>query len=277
VERGDLLEMTFAGGSRITADRIVIAAGAPTLAGWRWSAEITPKRSYLLAMQGAEPVPGMFISAGSPVRSVRTADPRPGPTTVLVGGAGHIVGRTRSENERLDGLREWAQRHFPGATETHAWSAQDYSPHDGVPQMGKLPRGGGHIYMATGYDKWGMAAGIAAARTISGQILGSKPSWATTIGRRITRPAGAAKIAQINAGVGVAQVAQLAEGLRDHTFPKGAGESCTVTTVCTHLGGALDWNDAEKSWDCPLHGSRFTADGDVLEGPATKPLRRRRE
>lgn len=269
---------TLDDGTELTAKEIVLATGIPVLDRGLFFAKVEPKRSYALAFTGAAAPDGMFLSAGSSsTRSIRDAAGPDGSRRLLIGGEGHTVGRTRSERGHVDRLRAWTAEHFPGATETHAWSAQDYSPHDGLPQMGKLPRGGGHIYMATGYDKWGMAAGIAAARTISGQILGSKPSWATTIGRRITRPAGAAKIAQINAGVGVAQVAQVAEGLRDHTFPKATGESCTVTTVCTHLGGALDWNDAEKSWDCPLHGSRFTADGDVLEGPATKPLRRRKD
>jgi glycine/D-amino acid oxidase-like deaminating enzyme/nitrite reductase/ring-hydroxylating ferredoxin subunit len=294
VERGGLLEMTFAGGSRITADRLVIAAGAPTLAGWRWSAEITPKRSYLLAMQGAEPVPGMFISAGSPVRSVRTADPRPGPTTVLVGGAGHIVGRTRSENERLDGLREWAQRHFPGATETHAWSAQDYGMPDELPMFGPVPGTGERIHLASGYDKWGMTNAVAAARAISADLLGRPVSWSESLRDRsvsVRTMAGLARQglfagAWQTKGLVQAELRPLPEEVPDGTGEVGraslrpagvsqvGGAECAVSAVCTHLGGILSWNDQEQTWDCPLHGSRFTSEGDVVEGPATRPLAR---
>jgi nitrite reductase/ring-hydroxylating ferredoxin subunit len=161
--------------------------------------------------------------------------------------------------------------------------------------VGHLPRGGGHIHLATGFDKWGMTNGVAAARNITARILGETPSWAGPLGRRITRPQGAFNIVRTNAGVGVAAARSLlevdltgvdsdpaeGEGVvgRDGVLPTAVstvdGRTCAVAATCTHLGGLLSWNDAEKSWDCPLHGSRFAPDGSVLEGPATKPLARR--
>jgi nitrite reductase/ring-hydroxylating ferredoxin subunit len=231
-------------------------------------AKLEPQRSYALAFTDAEPPVGMFLSVGSDSRSVRDALGESGTRQLLVGGAGHSVGRASSEREHVDRLREWTARHFPGAVETHQWSAQDYRSHDAVPYVGKLPRGFGRIYLATGFDKWGMTNGVAAARAISGDILGEQPGWAKTMGRRITGPSGAAHIAAINLKVGLG----LVKGATERLTRRDAHD---VVPVCTHLGGLLHWNDCEESWDCPLHGSRFAPDGEVLEGPATRPLRRK--
>ena len=261
--------VTLDDGTTLRAANIVLATGAPILDRALYFARLEPKRSYALAFTGVEAPDGMFLSAGSNGRSIRDAPTADG-RLLLVGGSGHSVGRTRSEHQHVEELRSWTATHFPGATETHSWSAQDYSPHDGVPLVGRLPRGRGRIYVATGFDKWGMTNGVAAGLAITGEILGSRPSWATTMSRRPLRPASAVQLAKINALVGVAAAGSVVDRL-------GAERSCEVVGVCTHLGGLLHWNDAERTWDCPLHGSRFDQDGAVLEGPATRPLVRKRK
>ncbi len=262
-------------GSELSAEQLVLATGTPVLDRGLYFAKLEPQRSYGLAFDGVTAPEGMYLSAGSDSRSVRDA-PRPSGSALLVGGSGHVVGRTASELEHVDRLREWTSRHFPGARETHQWSAQDYASHDGVPYLGALPRGGGRIQLATGYEKWGMTNAVAAARVLSGRILGEEPSWVRPLHHRITRPSGAAEIAKINAGVALALAGGVAHAAADH-LPgrRSRAAECGVIGVCTHLGGALKWNDAESSWDCPLHGSRFSAEGEVLEGPATRPLVRR--
>lgn len=283
-------------GTRLRSENVVLATGIPVLDRGLYWAKLEPQRSYALAFEADAAIPaGMYLSAGSDSRSVRDA-PVDGGSLLLVGGSGHTVGRARSEREHLDRLRAWTAAYFPAATELHRWSAQDYASHDGIPYVGALPRGRGRVYVATGYEKWGMTNAVAAARAISGQILGAQPSWSRTIGRRVTRPSGAASVAQVNLGVAVSLAAGVAraaassvpsrprEGTgrvgRSVPLPTGRattsdGTTCAVVGICTHLGGVLRWNDAEESWDCPLHGSRFAADGSVLEGPATRPLRRR--
>lgn len=283
-------------GRTIHADNVILATGTPVLDRALTFSKVEAKRSYLLAYRGGGDVPeGMFLSTGSSSRSYRDV-PTPDGGVFLVGGAGHTVGRTDSELQHVDELRAWADAHFPGAKETHAWSAQDYSPYDGLPLFGRLPLGGGRFWYATGYDKWGMTNAVAAALTISAGILGGhQPSWAENLERRVPRPSALAKAGSMNTRVGLAATKQLVaaearraprrmpegEGKvgRDGLAPTGEttvdGRTCRVLAVCTHLGGTLRWNDAEKSWDCPLHGSRFAADGQVLEGPATRALQRR--
>lgn len=261
-------EVRLDDGEFVRAEQVILATGSPILDRGLYFSKLEPMRSYALAFEGAEPPGAMYLSAGSDSRSVRDVPDPDGGSRLLVGGAGHAVGRARSERSHVDRLREWTQNYFPDAVETHEWSAQDYRSHDAVPYIGRLPRGLGRIHVATGYDKWGMTNAVAAARAISGQILGRQPSWARTMTRRITGPTAAAHLAAINIKVGLGALGGAAEMAR-------RDGSCEVIGICTHLGGPLHWNDVEESWDCPLHGSRFTADGEVLEGPATRRLWRR--
>jgi nitrite reductase/ring-hydroxylating ferredoxin subunit len=272
---------------------VVIATGTPILDRSLYFAKLEPHRSYAISYTGVDAPPqGMYLSVDQPTRSLRTAPRDEGSELLLVGGNGHGVGRARSEQAHLDELRDWAGRHFPDANETHWWSAQDYAPADSVPFVGSLPRGGGRIFVGTGYSKWGMSNAAAAALRLSAEMNDSEMPWAKPIKHRITGPTSLASGALINGKVGAHMAAGWAGAIlrpapdapaegsgsvgRRGTRLVGTstvdGTTCSVSAVCTHLGGIVNWNDAEKSWDCPLHGSRFAPDGTVLEGPATSPL-----
>lgn len=278
---------------QVSAENLVLATGFPVLDRGGYFARLLPLRSYLLSFDVASSdLPqGMYLSIDDPGRSMRTAPDAAG-ERLLVGGNGHVVGRGGSTLKRVNDLRRWTERHFPGASCTHAWSAQDYRALGRVPFVGALPRGGGHIWLATGFNKWGLTNGVAAALNLTGRILGGHMEWAQTLGARVTRPAVVAEALATGAGVGANLVGGWAEavlrpkghqryGMEGAVVREGTklvAESsvddrrCRVSGVCTHLGGVLRFNDAENTWDCPLHGSRFAADGAVLEGPATKPL-----
>lgn len=275
-------------GLRLECDDVVLATGTPVLDRGLYFAKLTAHRSYVLLYADATPLDPMLLSAGGPTRSLREVVDPQGGSRLMVGGEGHVVGRAGSEAEHLDRLREWTAEHYPQARETHAWSAQDYESHDGIPYVGPMPRGRGHVWVATGFDKWGLTNGVAAALRIAGEVLGHTPSWAVPMSRRVTRPRGAARLAAANAGVGAALVGGLVAAEATPADPDPAegagvvgrrgvnpvpvatstvdGARCSLVALCTHLGGVLHWNDAERTWDCPLHGSRFAADGDVLEG-----------
>jgi glycine/D-amino acid oxidase-like deaminating enzyme/nitrite reductase/ring-hydroxylating ferredoxin subunit len=279
----------------IFARQIVLATGSPILDRGLYFAKLTPLRSYAIACRvPGTPIPrGMYLSADSPTRSLRGAV-HAGEELLLVGGNGHIVGRAVSPKSRLRELETWTIRHFDGAETLHRWSAQDYRSVNLVPFAGKLPRGGGAVWVATGYNKWGMTNAAAAALRICGEMTGKRPGWASVLGHRVTRPRDLLSGAQANTSVGVAMTLGWTAGLmapstatppaegqsvviRRGAQPVGIstvnGSTCAVSLVCPHLKGVLRWNDAELSWDCPLHGSRFSATGTLLEGPATSDLR----
>ncbi|MDP3891027.1 FAD-dependent oxidoreductase [Nocardioides sp.] len=279
-----------------TADRLVVATTMPILDRGAFFAKAHPARSYGMAFRTDAPVvDGMYLSADAPSRSLRDAPAADG-HLLLVGGEGHTTGRGAPESTRLDALREWTHEHFPGATETHAWSAQDYVPIHALPYAGPLVPGHDEILMAGGFSKWGMTNGVAAALALSGQLLGGHMEWARvmrTWSRHELR--GALDGLRINGEVGFEMGRGWVRPLRpaagppeegtgrvrfDHVGTPTAestvdGRTTKVSAVCTHLGGIVRFNDAERSWDCPLHGSRFGADGEVLEGPAVCGLSKR--
>lgn len=280
------------------AGAVVVATNMPILDRGAFFARAKPARSYGLAFRTAErTVDGMYLSAETPARSLRDA-PDPAGNLLLVGGNGHKPGAAVSERAKLDELRRWTADHFPGSEETHAWSAQDYVPHHALPFVGPVLPGREEVLVAGGYAKWGMTNGVAAAVTLAGRLLGGRHEWATIFEPwRSHELRGVVDNARVNAEVGlemtwgwVRPVMHPGSGA-----PSGEGEGevrldrvgtptasaridgveSRVSAVCSHLGGVVRWNDAERSWDCPLHGSRFGPDGEVLEGPATCGLSRR--
>lgn len=281
----------------VRAGAVVVATGSPVLDRGLYWAKLTPRRSYVAAFRVLAPVPnGMYLSVDPTTRSLRSAaDPaEAGSQLLLVGGNGHGVGRVDSEAAHLDDLTRWTQQHWPAAERTHVWSAQDYETPHLVPFTGWMPRGAGRIYLATGYDKWGMTNAVQSALQLTAELTGAEPlPWATRLGHRITTPQALARGIGANAAVGWWYAKgwgrMLASRLPEHPVAEGTGvtgrdgtrptaestvdgETCRVSALCSHLGAALQWNDLERSWDCPAHGSRFTPQGEVLEGPATRPL-----
>ncbi len=299
VDSGSPVTITTSRGE-MTADRLVLATGSPILDRGGYFAKLVPQRSYATAYRvpGApDSLPkGMYLSVDEPTRSLRTL-PVDGDELLLVGGNGHVTGRSDSPAAALADLADWTGRHFAGAQLTHSWSAQDYQSINRVPFVGTLPRGGGKIYVATGYAKWGMTNAVAAALHLSGVILEGQMPWADQLEHRITKPAGVVSALAPNVEVAVelakdwvqAELGALpgeppAEGEcfvgrgpggKPEAVSTVDGQTCRLSAVCTHMGGIVRWNDAEKSWDCPLHGSRFAADGTRLEGPAVHDLARR--
>ena len=293
--RGPVRVVTEHGEAR--AGQVVVATNMPILDRGGFFARAEPSRSYGLAFRTATPaVEGMWLSADSPSRSLRDVPSADG-DLLLVGGEGHTTGRAGSTRARLDALRAWTADHFPGVEETHAWSAQDYVPHHGVPYVGPLLPGREEILVAGGYAKWGMTNAVAASLALSGRMLDGHMEWATALEPwHAPELRGLLEAARINGEVGVAMAAGwlrplLRSGPR--VPPEGEGQvrmdrvgsptavarvgggARPLSAVCTHLGGVVSWNDAERSWDCPLHGSRFDGDGEVLEGPAVCGLTRR--
>ena len=304
VEGARVRKVTGHGPVRVETDRgaatarwVVVATNLPMLDRGVFFARARPARSYGLAFRTPEQaVSAMYLSAETPSRSLRDAPGVDG-SVLLVGGNGHKPGAAVSEQGRLDELRQWTDAYFPKAEETHAWSAQDYVPHHALPFAGPVLPGADQVLVAGGFSKWGLTNGPAAALALAGRILGGHQEWADVFEpwrSRELRGLGHALRANGEVSLemswgwlrpathpGVGPTSTEGEGTvrMDRVGPPTAvarvdGTERRVSAVCTHLGGIVRFNDAEKSWDCPLHGSRFDHDGEVLEGPATCGLRR---
>jgi Rieske Fe-S protein len=276
----------------LVADRVVLATGLPIVDHQLYFARAEPHRSYVLALTAEGPLPtGMYLSIDSPTRSVRTA-PGPRGEYLLVGGNGHKTGHKHPTMQHVTDLLAWAGQHFDAGAVAHRWSAQDYSTVDALPYVGPAQATGDRILTATGFDKWGMTNGTAAAMLLADLCTGVDNPWADLYAPNRRPPLAAAlPLAKHNIDAAVRMVTDWVQpkpsepprleegegtlvrcGIRPCGVSRSAGTVRQVSAVCTHLGGVVQWNDAERSWDCPLHGSRFAPDGSVLQAPATRSL-----
>lgn len=162
---------------------VVLATGIPIMdRGFFW-ARLEPLRSYAASFHiPAAPPQGMYLSAESPTRSIRSI-PRDTGELLLTGGNGHGVGRAANPAGRVCDLIDWTSATFPGAELTHSWSAQDYHSDHELPFIGPLRPGQDNVLVATGFDKWGMTMAVASGVALSSRILGGRPS-----GQRHSRP-----------------------------------------------------------------------------------------
>jgi glycine/D-amino acid oxidase-like deaminating enzyme/nitrite reductase/ring-hydroxylating ferredoxin subunit len=277
----------------VSAANAVVATLLPFLDIDGFFAKSHPMRSYALGARCRGPQPqGMYLSVDSPSRSVRPVDLGGAPGLVL-GGGGHKPGEAEDTEACYRELETWARETFDLEPVEHRWSAQDYVTIDQVPYIGRCPRTK-HVFVGTGFKKWGMTGGTVAGMLIADILAGRDNPWlgvfdATRVGGREAAKA----FVRDNAQVGVHFVKDRIQRLRaDDAAALGAGEGGivrvgnqavgayrdpdgalrAVSITCTHLGCTLAWNSAETSWDCPCHGSRFTTTGEIIEGPATRPL-----
>jgi Rieske Fe-S protein len=284
-------------GGRVTAGQVVVATHYPFLDRSLAFARVHPQRSYAIACRigGAAP-DGMFISADSPTRSVR-AVPVQGEELLLVGGEGHRPG-TGGDTEQCYGrLETFARSHWDVRSVDFRWSSQDNMTLDGVPYVGPLTPRADRVFMATGFAKWGMTGGTAAALLLGDLVLGREnPSAKLFDPNRLTLRPSAPRLVKENAVTGLHFIGDRIRqrgrrSIEDLDPGEGAivrhdgetvaayrdedGALVAVSPTCTHLGCRVNWNRAERSWDCPCHGSRFATDGAVLQGPAVHRLERK--
>jgi len=274
--------------------QVVIATAMPILDRGGFFARMKPQRSYALAFRTqTRAVHGMYLSANAPSRSLRNTPSEHG-DLLLVGGNGHPTGRNTSPQRLVEDLRTWTEKHFEGAIHTHSWSAQDFDTVSGLPYVGPLIPGDERLLVAGGYAKWGMTNAVAAALTLTSEVLGGHTHWSQAMRSWSARELrGIGRAALFNGEVAIELARGWAMPLRkvgtdpaladdegkvyyDGVQPTATcqidGTTHRVSAICPHLGGIVRWNDAELSWDCPLHGSRFSSTGEVLDGPATSGL-----
>lgn len=224
----------------INAKQIVITTHFPFLDRWGgYFLKLYQHRSYVLALENASSPDGMYVDDALTGLSFRHYK-----NMLLLSGGGH---RTGKKGGNWQELRDFAKKYYPNSKEVCFWSAQDCMPLDDMPYIGRYSKQTPNLFVATGFQKWGMTGTMLAATMLADMLTKQKNDFI-----EIFRPNRSIFSTQllINSGESVLN-------LLTPTVPR-----------CPHLGCALKWNSAEHSWDCPCHGSRFARNGKVLNGPA---------
>jgi glycine/D-amino acid oxidase-like deaminating enzyme/nitrite reductase/ring-hydroxylating ferredoxin subunit len=290
--------VTTSTGFQVKAPNIIIATHYPFYDGnGMYFARIYPERSYALGITISEHFPvGMYISAEEPARSFRSQAMGNGKELVIIGGDHHKTGQGEDTRSHYHNLLKTANEHFQVKEVLFRWSTQDYTTMDEVPYIGPLNSKDPGIYVATGFRKWGMTNATAAAMILRDYILCQENEWAPVFLPSRWKPgASAGKFIKENINVAKHLIKSKLSPAEENTKEILVGEARIidsdvekigvyrdmngqlhmVDTTCTHMGCELQWNAAELSWDCPCHGSRFSYEGEVLEGPAQGPLNKR--
>lgn len=275
-------------GGNITAENIVVATHYPIMnAPGYYFMKMHQERSYVLALENKSEIDGMYIDLNKEGYSFRTYN-----NLLLLGGISHRTGENE-EGGSYDELRKVAKRLYPKAKEKYHWSAQDCMTIDGIPYIGRYSSETPNIYVATGFNKWGMTSSMVSAMIISDMILEKENDFSEIFSpRRFDLSLSINNIANDlieTAKNFIAQKVYIPSSEIEHiknghggiieyngekvgVYKNKEGKEFFVSTKCTHLGCQLSWNADELTWDCPCHGSRFDYKGRLIGSPATKDL-----
>ena len=232
---------------RITADAILVTTHFPFLnKHGSYFMKLYQQRSYAISLEGAPPLPGMYLDEKENGLSFRSHD-----GALILGGGGHRTGKSGGGWRELE---QFAREHYPDAKITHRWATQDCMSLDGIPYIGRYSARTQNLYVATGFNKWGMTTSMAAAQILTDLILGKDNPYA---------------------GIFSPSRSMLHPQLGLNALESAKNLLSFSPRRCPHLGCALKWNPQEHSWDCPCHGSRFTIDGKLIDNPATGDLKKR--
>jgi glycine/D-amino acid oxidase-like deaminating enzyme/nitrite reductase/ring-hydroxylating ferredoxin subunit len=278
----------------VTADHVILATRLPTHRDTRLTfARTKPVSAVGIAgpVQDAAPV-GMYLFKGRRDWSIRGSRLEGGAEHLVAVGMSAATGDQEALRQRGDRLGTWTQARWPLTDVTHEWMAQDQQAPDERPLIGRLWADG--LWTATGFGKWGLAAGLGAADLLLAGITGrADPSDGFFAASRLDPPAAWPTLLRASLRVSALLVGDhLRAGVRHDLDDLAAGDGRVVrrgrhlvavsrrddggleavSAHCTHLGCLVRWNRQERTWDCGCHGSRFAPDGEVLEAPATSPL-----
>lgn len=281
---------------KVKAKTVVIASHYPIIsAPGFYFMKMYQVTSYLIAVETKEPLfEGMYINSEDPTISLRTAklgDKR----VLLVGGMNHKTGAKIDLTNSYKRLEEVAKQLYPDSKVIYKWNTEDCVSLDKIPYIGEFSNLWPNVYVGTGYKKWGITSSNIAANIITDKILGKENPYEEVFKSTRLKPiknyeelgnmlkevgysAIINKLEKIDEYVkdvkqGEGKIVEI-KGKKVGVYRDEKGEIYAVKPYCTHLGCELSWNNLEKTWDCPCHGSRFTYEGKSIYAPSIKDLER---